>query len=269
MPAATRALMIGATICIPSLQLGDPKPQSGDVARWRAVGGRAVYFGHQSVGDDIAAGIDALNEELTLGLRVVQTRDPSAVAHPVFVHFHAGTNQNPRSKNAAMLKLLAARPRPDRPIILLKYCYVDIGHGTDVPALFAEYRAMVGVIRSRYPDVTIVHATVPVTTVESAMKAGVKELLGRPSVRQDAIARHRYNALIRAAFAGREPLFDVARVEATHADGSLSSFASGDQQIETLAPEYTHDGGHLTARGQKMAAKELLNVLALALDARP
>lgn len=261
MPSAARALMIGASLWVPVSE-SDPQSSVPEPEHWRSVGGRAVYFGHQSVGDDIAGGIDRLNAELSLGLRLVETHAPAAVAHPAFVHFHVGRNQDPASKNAAMLGMLEARPRADRPLVLLKYCYIDIGHDTDVEAVFNAYRATIRTIRSRHPDVTIVHTTMPVTTVESAMKAEAKQLLGRHSARQDAVARHRYNALVRAAFAESEPLFDIARIESTRADGSRAQFAWKGEQIESLAPEYTRDGGHLNARGQVLVAKGLLNVLA-------
>ena len=261
MPSAARALVIGASLWVPLSETGIDS-NSGDPVRWRSIASRAVYFGHQSVGDDIAGGIDRLNAELSLGLRLVETHAPAAVAHPAFVHFHAGRNQDPASKNAAMLKMLEARPRADRGIVLLKYCYVDIGRDTDVDALFSAYLETVRTIRSRYPDVTIVHATVPVTTVESAMKAEAKRLLGRSSVREDAVVRHRYNTLVRAAFAKREPLFDIARIESTRGDGSRVYFAWNRDHIESLAPEYTRDGGHLNERGQALVAKELLNILA-------
>ncbi|PYP52915.1 MAG: hypothetical protein DMD39_06040 [Gemmatimonadetes bacterium] len=256
------AIMIAASLSVPLSRIDAPEPQSRHVENWRAVARRAVYFGHQSVGADIVDGIEHLNKELALGLRIVQTYEPSAIAHPAFVHFLAGVNQHPLSKNVAMLNVLAARPRADSAIVLLKYCYVDIDRDTDVQALFASYRTAVSQIRSRFPDVTIVHTTVPVTTVESVLKGQVKRLLGRGSVRQDAIARGRYNALVRAAFAGREPLFDIARVEATRSDGSRAGFVINGQTIETLAPENTRDGGHLNTRGQRIVASELLNVLA-------
>ena len=259
------AIMIAASLSVPLSRIDAPEPQSRHVESWRAVARRAVYFGHQSVGADIVDGIEHLNKEFALGLRVVQTYEPSAIAHPAFVHFLAGVNRNPLSKNAAMLDILAARPRPDSAIVLLKYCYVDIDRDTDVQALFAAYRTAVSQIRSRYPDVTIVHATVPVTTVESELKAEVKRLLGKRSVREDAIVRQRYNALVRAAFAGREPFFDIARVEATHSDGNRAGFVINGQTIETLAPENTRDGGHLNTRGQRLVASELLNILAQAI----
>lgn len=261
MPSTARALMIGASLWVPLSESG-LESRAGDADRWRSVARRAVYFGHQSVGDDITGGIDRLNIEYSLGLRLVETSAPSEVAHPAFVHFHAGKNQDPVSKNAAMLRMLEARPRADRAIILLKYCYVDIGHETDVQAVFNAYLATVRTLRSRYPDVTVVHVTVPMTTVETAVIAAAKNLTGRRSVRQDAVARHRYNALVRAAFGEREPLFDIARIESTRADGSRVQFAWNGDQIESLASEYTRDGGHLNERGQALVARELLNVLA-------
>lgn len=262
MSAATRAVMVGATLWLPTPGLGEAEAQTGEVARWRSLAQRAVYFGHQSVGEDITAGIDELNQHLKLGLRIVLTRDPSAIAQPAFTHFHAGMNLQPATKNAAMLKMLQDRPRPDRAIVLLKYCYVDIGSQTDVRSLFDSYREMVRAIKSRYPDVIIVHSTAPLTTVETTMKAGVKRLLGRKSVRDDAVARHRYNALVRTAYAGREPLFDIARVESTRADGSLATVVSNGEQLEIMAEENTRDGGHLNERGRVIAAKALLNALA-------
>lgn len=258
--------MVGATLCVPFGNGDDLALQRGDVARWRAVARRPVYFGHQSVGEDITAGLSALNDEFDLGLRIVQTRVPSAVAQPAFVHFHAGRNQDPASKNADLLKILAARPRPDHALVLLKYCYVDVDQSTNVAAVFASYMAMVETIRARYPDVTIIHATVPLTTVETATKARVKRLLGRHTSREDALARQRYNALMRVAFAGREPLFDIARLEAGRGDGGRSTYALGDQQIEVLSDENTRDGGHLNQHGQRLVARELLNLLAKTIE---
>lgn len=266
MSGTARAMVMGATLLIPVPDSGDAAAQTSDAPRWRPLSQRAVYFGHQSVGEDITAGVDELNQDLKLGLRLVLTRDPSAIAQPAFTHFHAGVNLKPATKNAAMLKMLGDRPRPDRAIVILKYCYVDIGSRTDVQSLFNSYRELVRTIQSRYPDVIVVHSTAPVTTVETPMKARVKRLLGRESVRDDAIARHRYNTLVRAAYAGREPLFDIARVESTRADGSHSTFTSGEEQIEVMADENTRDGGHLNDRSRLMAARELLNTLAAAIE---
>jgi hypothetical protein len=241
---------------------------TGDEAsRWASVAGRAVYFGHQSVGSDIVAGLEELNDERRLGIRFVETRDPSAVAGPAFVHFRAGNNTNASSKNASLLRVLDARPEPDAGIVMLKYCYVDVRASTDLESMVSEYLRTVSIVRERHPDVTVVHTTVPLTTVESSTKARIKRLLGRSTVRDDAAARARFNTLLRNALAGGAWLFDLARLEATRPDGMRATFRTKDADVDVLAADYTSDGGHLNARGRRVAASGLLDVLASVIGA--
>jgi hypothetical protein len=232
--------------------------------KWSVVAERTIYFGHQSVGIGIVSGVERLGEELALPLRIVQTREPETVTGPAFVHFLAGQNRDYGSKNAALLRLLESRTRAERPVVLLKYCYVDIDSSADADTMFVAYRDTVEMIHFEHPDVTVVHATIPLTTVESAFKAAGRKVLGRPTRREAAVGRHRYNELVRAEFAGSEPIFDLAKVEATRPDGSLAGFTTGAKRIETLAPENTCDGGHLNPRCERVTAEALLEVLASA-----
>src|SRR2546423_4655233 len=198
----------------------------GRGAQWAQIATRTIYFGHQSVGTDILSGVHYWNDQLTLRLRLLQAYDAATVSGPGLVHFAAGQNRDFASKNAAILRFLASRPRPDGAIVLWKYCYVDIDSGTDVESLFEEYRATVAAIAADHPDVTVVHTTVPLTnTVESAFKARAKHFLGRDTLRAAAVARHAYNNLIRTEYADREPLFDIAKAESTRTDGARASFA--------------------------------------------
>jgi hypothetical protein len=230
-------------------------------SRWSVIAGRTVYFGHQSLGNAVVAGVEALAQEHGLALRVVQTREPAAVTGPAFIHFLAGQNRDYASKNAAVLRLLESVTRAQRPVVLLKYCYVDITSPAEPATMFEAYRDTVDTIQFEHPDVTMVHATVPLTTVEGAFKSGAKQFVGRPTRREAAIARHRYNELVRAEFADTEPIFDLAKVEATQPDGTLAGFTAGGCMIETLAPHNTDDGSHLNARCQRAAAEVLLDVL--------
>jgi hypothetical protein len=230
-------------------------------SRWSAVARRKVYFGHQSVGADVISGVQTWTDDLGLGLRVVQSRDPAAVAGPALVHFMAGDNRDFASKNSAMLRFLGARAEADGAIALLKYCYVDVAHDTNVDALFEEYWNTAAAVALDHPDVTVVHTTIPLTTVRSGLRSGVKQLFGRDVSRRAAVSRHRYNTLLRAEFAGSEPIFDIARVEAVRADGTRAGFIDGGVWIETLAHENTYDGGHLNHGGKRAAAAELLDVL--------
>jgi len=238
-------------------------------SRWSVIAGRTVYFGHQSVGSGVVAGVDGVTKEYALPLRVVHTREPATVTGPAFVHFLAGQNRDYASKNAAVLRLLESRTRAQRPVVLLKYCYVDLYSPGDAPMMFEAYRDTVETIQFEHPDVTVVHSTMPLTTVESAFKSGAKQVFGRPTRREAAIARHRYNELVRAEFADTEPIFDLAKVEATQPDGTLAGFTAGGRMIETLARHNTDDGSRLNARCQRAAAEALLDVLSDVIEAAP
>lgn len=250
-----------------------PKPLAPTTRRrgirdlWPAIASRQVIFAHQSVGAQLVSMVEQLSEEQGLGLRIVQTARLDAVVAPAFVHFQAGRNQEPATKNAALLDALDSRPVADEAIVILKYCYVDIDHRTDPYRVVDGYRALVGEVRARHPDVTLVHSTIPLTTVEGWMKAAAKRALRRTPERDAAINRHRYNALIRTIFAG-EPLFDIAAVEATRADGTRSVFSSKGQRVQSLAPDNSADGGHLNAQGRRVVAAALLDAIATAIVAR-
>jgi hypothetical protein len=237
--------------------------------RWSIITSRTVYFGHQSIGSAVVSGVEELAQEHLVPLRVVHTREPATVTGPAFVHFLAGQNRDYASKNAAVLRLLESRTRAQKPVLLLKYCYVDLNSPADYPRMFEAYHDTVEAIRFEHPDVTVVHATVPLTTVESAFKSGAMQFAGRPTRREAAIARHRYNELVRTEFSDVEPIFDLAKVEATQLDGTLAGFIAGGSMIETLAPHNTEDGSHLNARCQRAAAEKLLDVLSDVIEAIP
>jgi hypothetical protein len=161
--------------------------------------------------------------------------------------------------------LLKARSCPDGAIVLLKYCYVDIVRPADSDMLFAAYSEMVETISFEHPDVTLVHATIPLTTVEGLLLAGARRFLGRPTLRAAAAARHRYNELMRAEFSVDQPFFDLARIESTTPNGGVATFRVSETSVETLAPPNTTDGGHLTPQCQEAAAWALLDVLGAAI----
>jgi len=124
---------------------------TGAAVRWGAVAGRTIYFGHQSVGRDLIAGIKRLNHDGAIGLSLIQTEDPTSLTGPAFVHFLAGSNRDYASKNAALLRLLKTRKQADEAIVLLKYCYVDIGGDLDPDTLFSAYCEMMETIQSSIP----------------------------------------------------------------------------------------------------------------------
>jgi hypothetical protein len=256
-------------LCDSGFEPGENGHSPRTASRWSAIADRTVYFGHQSVGSGVIAGVEELRAEHALPLRIVQTRDPATVAGPAFVHFLAGQNRDYASKNASLLRLLESRTRAQRPVVVLKYCYADITCPADTITMFEAYCDTVDTIQFEHPDVSIVHTTIPLTTVETTFKWRSKQFLGRPTRREAAVARHRYNELVRAEFSGAEPIFDLAKVESLRPDGMFAGFSVGGCMVETLAPHNTYDGGHLNVRCQKAAAEALLDVLSDVIEAKP
>lgn len=224
---------------------------------------KKIFFGHQSVGADVVQGIrDLMAEDPSLKLNIVASASPESIHAPAFVESPIGENRKPQSKNQAFAAILANGMGAQGGVAMYKYCYVDIDLSTDVKRLFDDYRNQVSALKSQYPRLTIVHITVPLTTVDMDMKSWVKILLGRPTIRDVAAKRNEFNQLLRQTYVGTDPIFDLAEIESTLPDGARSYFTRGTQQIYTLTPEYTTDGGHLNAVGRRAAATALLQILA-------
>jgi hypothetical protein len=235
---------------------------SGDVAR--ALRGRTIFFGHQSVGYDIVGGLAALAKERPdLGLRVAEVRSADELSGPVFAHGPIGRNGDPLGKIAAFEAALEAGLGERVDVALFKFCYVDFEPGTDVEAVFARYEETMARLRRRFPRVRFVHVTVPLTTVQSGPKALVRRLLGRRIAQaEENVVRERYNALVRGEYLGVEPVFDLAAAESTRVDGSPVRFEHRGASHPRLAGEYASDGKHLNAGGGRWVAAHLLASLA-------
>jgi hypothetical protein len=232
-------------------------------AQLHALATMRIYFGHQSVGANIVDGMRALSAGTAL--RIVSAQDPASVNGPAFIEATIGKNGDPRSKAAAFRAALDRGFGHKGGIAMYKYCYVDTDVATDPGQMFAAYRDDIATVRAQYPRLTLVHVTQPLTTSAPTTEGIVTRLarivLGRPSSDELNAKRQQYNALLRAEYQGKEPLFDLARLESTRADGSRNSTRPG-STTESLAPEWTDDGGHLNAVAQKMVARELIALLA-------
>lgn len=229
----------------------------------QSLNSKKIFFGHQSVGENIIQGLrDLIAEDPRLTLDFVHSADPQTVQAPALVEFQIGQNGNPQSKNDAFSAILDKGLGAQGGVALFKYCYVDIDSSTDVQAMFESYRELIASVKAKYPRLKIVHVTVPLTTVEPEFKSWVKSQLGRSTLRDQDAKRNAFNALLKQTYSSSEPIFDLAEVESTHLDGSRAYFTSGNEKIYTLAPEFTTDGGHLNRVGQRAAAERFLLVLA-------
>ncbi|MBZ0220446.1 MAG: hypothetical protein K8I01_08465 [Candidatus Methylomirabilis sp.] len=231
---------------------------------WSSLSKKRIYFGHQSVGNNIMDGIsDVMKERPSVKLMVSETSDPRAFGGPVFAHSKVGKNQDPLSKNAEFARFVEAGIGGRADFAFFKYCYIDINSGTDVKTLFNEYRKTLATLKAKYPKTTFIHVTVPLTVVQTGWKVAVKKVLGRPiGGYADNIRRNEFNELLLKEYSGKEPVFDLAAVESSGPDDKKTGFSANGRHYLSMAPEYASDGRHLGERGRKLVAEELLAFLA-------
>lgn len=227
---------------------------------------RRVFFGHQSVGYGIVEGVAALIAEgRAPGLAIAESRLPVAGEGPCLVHAAIGRNGDPLGKIADFESLIRGGMGKRVDLALMKFCYVDITAKTDVDSLFAAYRGAMKGLKEDFPALTLVHVTAPLTARDRGLKSAAKRLLGIASgSAADNAARERFSDLLRGEYSGREPLFDLARMESAGRDGRIASGSRDGRAYPSLLDAYTDDGGHLNELGRRRAAEDLLAALAAA-----
>jgi lysophospholipase L1-like esterase len=244
---------------------GGSPPEPGLAADVARLAERRVLFGHQSVGADVTRGVERLAAQAGGALRVVELPAAAPIPRGTFAHVLVDRNGDTDGKLRSFEQALASFPGGPPDLALLKFCWADVDAGTDVERLFARYRATLDGLAARYPATTFVHVTIPLTTVQAGPRAVVKRLLGRaPFGALENARREAYNDRLREVYAGRAPVFDLARAEATLPDGSVATAEWAGRTTLQLAAGYTEDGGHLTPAAQDRVARALLAVLARA-----
>lgn len=245
---------------------GAPAPMASSLqAQLRLLAEKKVFFAHQSVGQNVLEGLAALAREEGVPLPI-EPLGSGAAARPGVVHALVGRNEDPLGKVRAFEALLAGGAG-HADLALMKLCYVDFNPSTDVAALFDAYRRSHEALQKAHPGLVLVHVTAPLSTVQGGVKGWLKGALGRaPAGAREDVKRHQFNELLRRTWSGREPIFDLAAVEAG-AGPSACSFELDGQRWPCLQPALTDDGGHLNAEGRKRAARALVETLAGALKA--
>jgi len=249
------ALVTGIALAVATVEVVDGstadaalRPQLERIANAR------VFFAHQSVGANLLDGLGRLAAEEGVQLHIDDMLVPE--------------NGDPMRKLRSFEEALDRRAGAVD-VAMLKFCYVDLDEDTSAAALFESYRATIRRLQARYPGVVFVHVTVPLTVAQGGIKAMAKRLLGRhPYGTVENVRREEYNALLRAAYLGKEPFFDLARVESVGPDGATARISWQGRSAPALAPDYTDDGGHLNAAGRIHAARSLAAVLSGALANR-
>jgi hypothetical protein len=235
---------------------------------WKNLAQKKIYFGHQSVGYNIIDAIkDVMKENPQIKLRIEETKDPNDFSEPLLGHSKVGENRNPSSKSDAFRSCMEGGLGEKADIAFFKFCYVDIDAATDVPKTFQQYRSIMEEMRNKYPRVTFIHVTSPLTTQPTSLKDKakrlVKKMIGRPIAHvEDNVKRENFNLLIRRHFGSEGRVFDLAAIESTNPDGRKSTFNWNGKTYPNLVSEYTCDGGHLNKTGGRVVAEQLLVLLA-------
>ncbi len=236
---------------------------------WKKLTQKKIYFGHQSVGYNIIDGIKGLiKENQNIKLNIVERLDLADIKVGYFAHSRIGKNVDPKSKIDDFSSLMNSKIGGNVDIASYKFCYVDIHTQTDLGKIFNEYKNNMARLSNKYPGTTFIHFTVPLTAEPSGLKSVVKKakgvvkmMLGRIDM-YDNTVKMKFNELLRNEYEGKEPFFDIAKIESTRPDGTRSYYKKNGNIYYSLVPEYTDDGGHLNESGRRIVAEQFLIFLA-------
>ena len=265
--------IIGALTVLAACQGADTlQPRKMDdalAADSERVGAARVYFGHQSVGANVLSGLADLQKQLDRPvIRVAELGDlGTAEGQGVMLQTAIGKNGQPDAKCEDFRQVMRQlQGRVD--VALFKFCYVDFDDQSDAAAIFDTYSRTMDEMKRQYPEVTLVHVTAPLRSIERGPGVWARELLGKRNRAKHAnAARGEFNRLLRERYAA-DPIFDLAAVMSTYPDGRRETFTLDGRTYESLVPAYTNDGGHLNAVGATYGAAGFVESIAAALRSR-
>ena len=223
-----------------------------------------VFFGHQSVGRDVIAGLGE-SSEVT---HIVTLDEHRAAAHRhipsglTVVHAALGRNREPLTKLADFAATLQSWPAPLPDVALMKFCYVDIETARGAESLLDRYQKDIEELQRTHPTVRFAHCTVPLRSIPTGPYALARRLLGQNLPQFEANqAREWFNDRLRERYGEHDMLFDLARLEATRPEGRPCTVRARGVRVRALASQWTYDGGHLNQPGRTMAATAFLHFL--------
>ncbi len=231
---------------------------------WEKLSQKKIYFGHQSIGGNILAGVrDVMAENSHIKLNIVETTDKKDFNQGVFAHSKIGANENPRSKVDGFAKYMEEGLGDKVDIAFFKFCYIDVSSETDIGPVLNYYKDTMMRLEKRFPKVEFIHVTIPLKVVQTGPKARIKKFIGRPiGGYADNIKRNQLNELLYKEYHKKEAMFDLAAIESTLPNGTRNVFEKNENSYCALIPDYSYDGRHLNELGRRKAAEQLLLLLA-------
>ena len=226
----------------------------------------SVYFGHQSVGANMLAGVREMIAELDVGLIIQPAERNSPIVAPGIYESRIGENRAPLTKITDFANTVRSFGQSGADVAMMKFCYVDTTADADPDTIFAQYVEQIERLENEFPETTFVYMTMPLTSPSTDLRNRVRQIFGRMAMidsgKRENLARNRFNELLRAAKGATGRLFDVASVQSTKPDGSDYLVDVDGNAYEALYHGYTYDGGHLNRRGRYVLARELISFLA-------
>ncbi|MBI5039785.1 MAG: hypothetical protein HZB57_00790 [Gammaproteobacteria bacterium] len=221
-----------------------------------------VFFGHQSVGGNIMAGVQDILTASNTTLPILELGKADALPAGFILHTPVGKNTEPKTKCDDFKRIVDQQLAGKIDYALLKFCYIDIDEKSDVDTLFAYYRATLDDLKARHPEITFIHVTAPLRHSPTGLGVWVRELLGKPNRSKLAnVKRQTFNERLLSTYAG-DPIFDLAASESTYPDGRREAFTHNGKTYYSLIGAYTNDGGHLNALSRKKVAADFIRSLA-------
>lgn len=231
-----------------------------------AVAEARIFFGHQSVGANILAGLPLVYEGSDTQPDILESRTALAGSGPVLQHAAIGGNGDPIGKIDDFDALVRDGIGDSVDVALMKLCYIDFTSATDPEEVFDAYESTMAGLEEAYPDVTFVYTTVPLTVdlglVDSA-KATAKVWLGRSaSATPPNLIRERYNELIRERYGDSGRLLDIAAGESYLGDGIYEARDKDGTTYRVMNPDLASgDGEHLNEQGSEDLASLFVQVV--------
>jgi hypothetical protein len=230
--------------------------------QWDTLASKKIYFGHQSVGFNIMDGVKMhLKDNPNIGLHIAEGQSPDIFTTTVFAHDRNGKNGDPKSKIDAFCNAVESGLGNSIDMAGFKFCYVDFKKGTDVNDVFQYYKFKMKALQLKYPNLQIVHFTVPIRSLQKGPKGLINKILGREIGVSDNSVRQKFNDLLLNEFKG-QPVFNIAQFESTFPDGSRCFTEVAGEKIYSMVPAYTYDSGHLSDKGKFIVSAHLLTFLA-------
>jgi hypothetical protein len=219
-----------------------------------------IYFGHQSVGQNIISGLNKLNSKF--GNNEIIIKNLSNISESqgnYFIHSNIGNNGDPKGKFKEFAEIVDSLTNKNLNIAMMKLCFVDFNKNTDIQDIFNSYVTMMDSLQKKYPNIIFIHFTVPLKSQLSWISK-IKDLIkNRDKVDPlDNLRRNEYNKLIFSKYS-KDYIFDLAGAESTYPDGKREFILLDDKISYTLINNYTTDGGHLNEEGENIIAAELIN----------